>query len=176
MTTATKEPTKKPPRAREGEEIWETTTAGTIYIQQTDAKGRVKRNRIGGREGTRLRISKTDREIHQDQCGPDNCFTNGLLIRVDARAEEEQEETGSPHQLSTEELMAGFARHGAAFTAFVDALAELNVRRMAAIADSVEATVAQVSYLNKVIVERFRVHGDTPTYREMKADGDLRRV
>jgi len=172
MAAATK---PKAPQAHEGIEIWETTTAGTIYVQQTDAKGRVKNNRIGGREGTKLRITKSDREIHEDSCGPDNCFTNGLLIRVDARKEADEDYEVSPHHLSTEELMAGFALHGAAFTAFVDGLAELNVRRLAAIADSVDATVAQVTYINKVIVEKFRVHGDTPTYREMKAEGDLRR-
>src|SRR5215212_9473057 len=160
-------PTKTALRARADEEIWETTTGGTIYINQTDPKGRVRLVRHGGREGSRVRISKGDREIHEDQCGADNCFTNGLLIRVDAGKDADGEDPPSPHHMSTDDLMAGFAVHGAAFQKLVDGLSELNVRRLAAIADSVDATVAQVTYINKVIVERFRVHGDTETYREM---------
>lgn len=161
------------PKARTGEEIWETTTAGRIYVTQTDAKGQVKVNSVGGEIGARLRITALDREINSDQAGDNNAFTNGLLIRVDSGAAADTA-TRSAAQISTERLMAGFALGGDAFAAFVAPLNELNTRRMRMIADSVDASVAQVAHLDDVIRTKYRIEGDTPTYRDMKSAGDLR--
>ena len=155
--------------AREGEEVWETTTDGRVWIP-LDVRGREQAVTVGGRAGSRLRVRAIDREIAQDRCLDDDPFTNGLLKRVDADQQSDPR-TASPNVLSTEDLMVGFSKNGMAFRSFVDKLSEFNARRMAEMAEMVDGSTSQVSYLREVVA-RFKVEGDTPTYREMRASGE----
>lgn len=166
--------TTRAPRVREGEEIWETTTAGHVWVNKTDDRGRSKTERVGGKEGARLRIKTVDREIAQEEGGERNAFDSGLLKRVDARAAEEPE-TQSAQALTTEELVVGFSKSGNAFQAYVNALSEINVRRMDDMAEAVDASASQINYLKRHIKEKYRVGGDTPTYKEMAERGDVAR-
>lgn len=159
-------------RARPGEEIWETTTDGRVWVSQTDERGHTRETSVGGKAGSRLRISTIDREICQDRVmGPDP-FTNGMLRRVDADQATDPR-TASDDVLSTEDLMVGFSKSGNAFRSYVDRLSEFNVRRMHEMAEMVDASQSQVTYLRTVITDRFRQEGDTPTYREMRQVGDV---
>jgi hypothetical protein len=150
-------------KARPGEEVWETTTEATSWFRVTDDRGRERSMSVGGKVGARLRITTVDREINQDLAmyGHD-AFTSGLLRRVDDTT------ANSPNTMTDQELTLGFSKAGRAFQAFVDKLTELNVRRMRGMSTDVDATVAQVSYLDQVIKEKFRIEGDTPSYREYK--------
>lgn len=166
--------TQHQPKAREGEEIWETTTDGTVWVMTTDDRGKDKPVSVGGKVGQRLRIKSLDREICQDTVLDDasDPFTNGLLKRVDAD-QNTDERTASQQALSTEELMAIFEKTGNAFQSSVRRLNELNVRRLREAADALDAKASQLSFLDEHIATNYKGGGDTPTYREMQADRDV---
>lgn len=166
--------TTRTPRTRPGEEVWETTTNGYVWVRKTDERGRTKLEKVGGKAGSRLRIKTLDREIAMEEAGESNPFVSGLLKRIDADQSEDPD-TATEHALSTEELMVGFAKSGNAFRAFVDKLNEFNVRRMDSMAEGVDASASQISYLKEVIATKYRKGGDTPTYREMAERGDVAR-
>lgn len=154
---------------RDGEEIWETTIPGLIWITTVNARGATKAVSVGGRAGARLRIATLDREISEENIidTVNDPFTNGMLRRIDANRPEPAE---GDQSLSTEDLMVVFSKDGAAFKKAVDALSEVNVRRMDAIASDVDASMSQSKYLKETIKERWPItSGDTPTYRDLKA-------
>lgn len=156
--------------AREGEEIWRTTTDGTVWVRVTDQRGTAREISVGGKAGAVLRIKSLDREVAQEaifdiEADP---FRNGLLKRADAD-QNEDEATATDQAFGTEELVKAFSKSGNAFQSFVNKLNEVNVRRMKDIAGSVDATQSQVAYLEQVTEEKYRKHGDTKTYREMMA-------
>lgn len=156
-------------RAREGEEIWESTVAGQVWVETTDDRGRSKSIPVRGYG--RLRISPLDRELCQEQVvDPANDpFINGMLIRLDADQGEDPK-TASEFALTTEQVAEIFALTGEGFKDRVDALNEVTIRRMIEMADAVDATTGQVSYLKETVETRFAIGGDTPTYREMMAE------
>lgn len=161
------------PRARDGEEIWETTTEGKVWVTTTDDRGKEKAVSVGGKPGARLRIKSLDREVMQDailQDGSDP-FTNGLLKRIDADQQDDPQ-TASDQVLTTEQLMELFGKTGNAFQAGVRKLNELNVRRLREMAESLDAKASQIAFLDEHIETEFRQHGDTPTYRELKGIGE----
>lgn len=162
------------PRAREGEEIWETTTPGTVWVTVTDDRGKEKDISVGGQPGQRLRIKSLDREIVQDRILDDasDPFTNGLLKRVDAD-QNLDEATASDQALTTEDLEAIFLKTGNAFQAAVRKLNELNVRRLREVAEALDAKASQISFLDEHIEANYRQGGDTPTYRELKGIGEV---
>ncbi len=156
------------PRSRTGEEIWETTTGGRVWVEVTNEKGQPRALSAGGRAGARLRITSEDREIAQERIlNPDlDPFTNGLLVRIDTD-QQGDDRTKSVNALNTEQLVEVFAKTGKKFHDAVDSFNELTVRRLLAIAKDVDATNSQITYLEKAVEERWPIGGDTPTYREM---------
>lgn len=162
------------PKAREGEEIWETTTPGRVWVTTTDDRGKEKSVGVGGKPGQRLRIKSLDREVCQDAILEDasDPFTNGLLKRIDAD-QNSDERTVSTQALSTEELMAIFEKTGNSFQAAVKKLNELNVRRLREAAEHLDAKASQLSFLDEYIEEHYKGGGDTPTYRELKGLGEV---
>lgn len=161
------------PRARQGEEIWETTTDGTVWVLTTDDRGKEKAISVGGKPGARLRIKALDREVLQDAILDDESdpFTNGLLKRIDADQNQDPQ-TASEQALSTEQLAEIFTKSGNAFQSAVKKLNELNVRRMREMAAALDASASQMSFLEEHIEANYRQHGDTPTYRELKGTGE----
>jgi hypothetical protein len=161
------------PKARAGEEIWETLVPGRVWVAVTDDRGREKAISVGPKVGARLRIKSLDREVAQDAILNDDSdpFTNGLLRRVDADQQDE-ESTASEQVLTTEQLMDVFGRTGMAFQSAVKKLNELNVRRLREMAEALDAKASQIAFLDTFLEENFRAGGDTPTYRELKGVGD----
>jgi predicted type IV restriction endonuclease len=147
---------------RDGEEMWETITDGRVWVTVTDHRGHESSKSVGGKAGSRLRISTVDREINQDRIITDggDPFANGMLRRVDAD-QNLDERTASPHALTNENLMLIFSKSA------VKKLNETNVRRMAAMTTDVDASTSQVAFLETYVRENYRKEGDTPTYREM---------
>ena len=160
-------------KAREGEEVWETTVAGRIWVKVTDDRGRTKDVSVGPKAGSRLRIKTDDREVIQDAILEDKSdpFTNGLLKRVDAD-QNENPDTASEQAFTTEELAGFFEKTGNAFQAAVKKLNETNVRRLREMAEALDAKASQISFLDEHIEAHYRVGGDTPTYRELKGVGE----
>lgn len=150
---------------REGEEIWEMTVPGRVHVEITNHRGRPQDLTVRG-VGQRLRISTTDREIAQERIRGEehDPFRNGTLRRIDTG---ERLEEKSKDELSDEDLTEVFTLTGDEFETIVDELSELNVRRMNAMADTVDATSSQSAYLKKIIEDRYPVGGTTPTYEEM---------
>lgn len=155
-------------RAREGEEIWETTTDGLVWVSVMDDRGRVSEKSFGGKAGTKLRIKTTDRLVNEDAVYGPSVFENGMLVRID-QAADQLPESMREQTFTTEELAAGFTKNGMAFRSFVDKLNELNTRRMRTMCEAVDASQSQLNYLDGVIREKYKIEGDTPTYREMQA-------
>lgn len=158
-------------RVREGEEIWETTTAGRVWVVTTDHRGHERRVSVGAKVGARLRITTVDREINQDRVMEDTSdpFRNGMLKRVDAD-QNTDERTASDQALTTEELLTVFAKSGMAFQAAVRKLNERNVRRLRELCEAVDASTSQVAFLDKYVDENFRQQGSMPSYDEMMGD------
>jgi hypothetical protein len=159
-------------RTREGEELWDSTVPGTIWLIVADDKGRDKDVVVRG--FGRLRISPDDREICQEMVvdPQHDVFTNGSLVRVDAD-QNENPKTASPDALNTDALLEIFALSGSKFTEKVDSLNELTVRRLREVAEDVDATNSQIVHLDSVIAEKWAVGGDTPSYRELKGLGQV---
>lgn len=157
------------PRARDGEEIWETTTAGKVWVLSTDERGKEKSVRVGGAIGQRLRVKSLDREINQDAILEDGSdpFTNGLLKRVDADQQLDPQ-TQSDQVLDTEQLLDIFKSTGNAYQSKVRKLNELNVRRLSEMAEAADASASQISFLREHVAQ-YRQEGDTPTWRELNA-------
>lgn len=157
-------------RAREGEEVWETVTDGKVYLRFTDQRGREQVKGFGGKTGTRIRIPTVDREVNQDAIiGGSDPFTNGMLRRIDAD-QNADERTASDQVYSTEELMAFFAKSGNAFQSQVRRLNERNVRRMREMAEHVDASASQIAFLDRYIIDNYRVQGSMPSYDELVQD------
>lgn len=162
-------------RVRPGEEIWDSTVASQVWVETTDEKGRARSVVVRG--GGRLRITSIDREINQDFIvNPENDpFTNGMLIRVDA-PQDTDPRTASDQALDTKGLMDIFAKTGKIFERRVNALNEVNVRRMWDMRESVDATASQTAYLRSILDEKWPIGSDTPSYRELKGLGEVATV
>jgi hypothetical protein len=156
---------------REGEEVWEITVPGTVWVEVTNDRGKSVPLRVGGRPGARLRISAEDRELTQERIVDRELdpFVNGMLVRVDAD-QQQVEKTRSDDALTTEDLLKIFATQGKKFQTTVDGLGEVTVRRMWEMAEDVDATASQINYLKDSIERRWPIGGDTKVYREMQAD------
>lgn len=165
--------TQKQLRARPGEEIWETTTEGRVWVVQTDHRGHERRVNVGGKVGQRLRITAVDREINQDRILEEESdpFRSGMLKRIDAD-QNTDERTASDQALSTDELIPVFAKSGMAFQSAVKKLNERNVRRLREMAEAVDASTSQVTFLDKHIEANYRQHGAMPSYNEMMQTDD----
>src|SRR6185437_14101277 len=106
------ETTRRAPRAREGEEIWETTTEGLVWVPIVDTRGREKQVKVGGRVGSRLRIATEDRELAEERLQDPlaSAFRNGMLVRVDSRAGDHADaDYDQGQEITTEALVKAFA-------------------------------------------------------------------
>ncbi len=162
-------------RVRPGEEVWESTVASQVWVETTDEKGRSRSVLVRG--GGRLRITSIDREINQDLTvnAEHDPFTNGMLIRIDA-PQDTDPRTASDQALDTNGLVEIFAKTGKVFERKVNALNEVNVRRMWDMRESVDATASQVAYLRSTLDEKWPIGADTPSYRELKGLGEVAAV
>lgn len=154
---------------REFNEIWELTVPGTVWVSIVNERGRERAVQVGGRGGKRLRISPLDRELTQERIvDPENDpFLNGALVRVDTRDPGRER---SDQELTTEALVEIFGLETPMFIKRINALSEVNVRRMKVMCEDVDATQSQALALKNLIDERYPItSGDTEVYRELKA-------
>lgn len=162
------------PNVREGEEMWETTTNGRVWVVVSDHRGVEKEVSVGGKAGSRLRIKTLDREILMDRLpyGKETAFTNGLLKRID-QDQNLDERTATDQAFRTDELVALFAKSGNAFQAAVKKLNAINVGRMIDMAEAVDASASQISFLQQWYDENFKPKdGPTTTHKEMMGEAE----
>lgn len=160
-----------------GKEIWDSQIPGEIYVEvTTDTKREIRRSVKVPPHGV-LRISTEDRILAQEACINRSVdpFTNGMLIRRDAD-QQADERTVSPDALTTEQLVALFAKSGKAFETAVDRLGEIPVRRLAEMAPEVDASVSQVAHLEKSIKTRWPLGGDMPSNAEARRERNSNRT
>lgn len=148
------------------QEIWETTVPGRVTVSVTNSRGRPQDLSVVG-AGQRLRISPGDRELVEEgiRDQQNNPFRNGVLYQVGGP---KASEPASPDALSDDDLKAAFDATGSDFESIVEALSEVNIRRLKQLTGPVDASRSQIEFLDKIIAERYPVGGDTPTYREMQ--------
>jgi hypothetical protein len=151
---------------RAGEEIWELMVPGRVHVEVTNHRGRPQNLTVIGRN-SRLRISTTDREIAQERIRtPENDpFRNGMLRRVDSKASDAERDA---NELSDDDLTHVFNLSGVEFEEMVMSFSETNVRRMRAMAEDVDASASQISFLKTYINEKWPIGGTVPSYEEMQ--------
>jgi hypothetical protein len=159
--------------ARADEEIWLNPNLGNVWYMTTDTRGRDKP--IAARPGQRFRITQSDRELNNANVfdSAADPFLNGVLVRVDARAEAEQDpEYQSEQALTNEALFAMLAKSGMAFQSSVKKLDERNVLRLRALIDVSDssASVAQVNFVKDYITKTYNVTVRTSTNEEIKEE------
>ncbi len=148
--------------ARAGEEVWELTTGGAVWVKVLDSKGVERDKSVKGR-GSRLRLSTADRQIAQERIrkAKNDPFTNGTLILL-AGDEEAREETASPSALTDEELLGLLAKkQSAPFKKSLEELSEVAYRRLRALLkDNDDVTALQQKALQEVYDANYNPNKD----------------
>lgn len=149
-------------------ETWEITTPGRVWLQTTTFSRHntpiIKDVSLGpNKVGQKVKITAADREMNQERVAQvkDDPFRNGLLVRVDADQNLDPD-THSTDALTAQQLMDIFGKHGQPFRSAVEGLSEVPIRRLREMADAVDATVKQVSFLDELIEERYRITASQP--------------
>lgn len=153
------------------EEVWEMQTNGKVYVTVTDHRNQPVQRMVTGR-GSRLRISTEDRLRAQEQIRDvaNDVFVNGKLVRIDADQSADAT-TASESARSDAELMLIFTLDFEDFTAEVDKLSEVAVRRLVELVPTADPSQARVQHITNVVAQRFAVGHATPTWEEMQRAG-----
>ncbi|MGZ4745721.1 MAG: hypothetical protein ACXVYY_01425 [Oryzihumus sp.] len=133
-------------------ETWETTVETTMYLKQTDPRGREYHTKVGGRVGAKFSISAEDRELNQLQTADAvwDVFTNGMLVPI--RKTAENDELRTPNQLTEAELKGLLTKSGQAFASAVKKIdSETTLRRLKAIAVELDARPSQMSLIDAAL-------------------------
>ena len=162
-------------KARAGEEVWLNVNAGKVWYKISDPRVAGRSKVVAVKGGQTFRITTDDRELASSDIFDDkkDPFLNGVLKRIDERAETEPIEGQAVEQaLTNDELVALLAKNGQAFQSAVKKLDERNVRRLAAIVEDEEsgASVAQATFVKNYVIEHYRAGGQTTTGREILAE------
>lgn len=132
--------------------IYESTIAGTVFVEKIDRYGHVSQIKVGGEGARNRRIQLTEEEVARVHflSPEDNIFTNGILRRVDGGAGEDQiaktneQLFGMLGKANTEDLLMEEP--------------EINVRRLVelAVGDMQDrVSYSDVELLKRVVQERF---------------------
>ena len=152
-------------------EVWETTTAGGVWIYRVAHNGVERPVRIKGKSGHRFKVTERDREASgarfSDPKG--DPFLNGTFKRVDLPTEQVKAlipDYDAEQALSDAELLKLFTSSGNAFRSKVKALNERNARRLGALSEDKAnkelISAAQLDFLTSYIIETYRP-GGAPT-------------
>jgi hypothetical protein len=144
-------------------EVWETTTAGGVWIYRVNDRGVETPRRIKGKTGFRFKVTARDREasgarFYEAKQDP---FLNGTFVRVDKSVEkilEDLPEYDVDQALTDGDLLKVLASSGNAFQAKVRKLNERNVRRLVVLAEENPDVVssAQEKFLETHVAENYR--------------------
>lgn len=155
-------------RLSEQTEIWELTLPGRVHVNVLNHLGREKDLTARGKGG-RIRLSTLDRELAEEQIRVPqiNPFRNGMLVQVGGpKLEGDIRKEAVPD----EDLIEFFSmKDEAGFMELIQEVGEVNLRRLQMMAEdpAVDVSVVQKRAIDELIVDRYPIGGDTPTYREM---------
>jgi hypothetical protein len=155
---------------RLSQEIWELTIPGRITINVHLSGGVVREISRQG-EGQRLRLTTYDRKVAQEMIRErvNDPFTNGMLIRVDLAGAKSPK---AHNELDDAALGEIFKLDDDDFTATVDTLSEVNVRRLKAMARKRKAHTAQIETLDETLTAKWPIGADMPSNKEARGDTD----
>jgi hypothetical protein len=146
-------------KAREGEEVWEMQSEGTVCLLVTGYNRfnqPTERDLIIGpnQSGRQFRITAIDREYHQQVCVDASVdpFRNGMLVQRDG---ERDEEVASDDALDLEGLVAILEMEdAAAFEERVKRLGEFPLRRLQEVAEMYDSPQSRVDLINVLVEEK----------------------
>lgn len=159
-------------------EIWESTIAGTLFIQVHDPrrKGEWRPARVSGKGtgNSRLKLTRDEREFNQEMIPERNAgldpFTNGALVCISGRPADEAK---SRYELTDTDLLDLLAITDD--TVFTEALegteSELVIRRLLDLAEK-HSTVARYSQVRDLVEDRYKCGGTQRTVQEMIDAGE----
>lgn len=150
-------------------EIWESTIEGRVAVEVMNSQGRPQTLSIKGK-GSRLRLVGSERTVIEEQVRErqNNPFRNGMLIQVGGPVDPEAEP--SADELADEDLAGLFELKGGDFAEAVQALSEVNVRRLKAMVKAHDATSSQVEFIDGYIAQQWPIGADTPSNAEARGD------
>jgi DNA/RNA endonuclease YhcR with UshA esterase domain len=157
-------------------EVWESTVAGTTWIQVEDKRnGGYKSQRIGGKgTGTaRVTLTRDEREYNQEIIPEGNQhldpFNNGILVCIKGREENEK----GRYELTDDDLKQILAiEQEDVFEETIRGIEiQLPLRRLLDLAEKY-STVPRYRFIRDVIDERYRVGGTQRTVEEMIKAGE----
>lgn len=153
-------------------EIWEATTAGTVWVWVNDKRqGGYMKQRVGGAAGgsKRLRLSVDERryneELIMDESQEHNPFKNGLLMLIGEQQVEDIDRSAHLTDVDLNDLIE--LRDPDLFRSTVEEIPhELVLRRLAALAES-RGTAEQNEFLSELLRERYPIGGTQTTVQEI---------
>lgn len=160
---------------RNAQEIWETTTGGTTFVNVRDPRnpdGWV-RKKVGGRGSRRITLTVEEREFNQELVTYENKhldpFSNGLLVRIAPKDVDRGQ-----FEVTDEELIA--LLQGGTDEEFEDTIkkteSEVVLRRMLGLSER-NATLHRFQILKDTIDDRFAI-GKTQQVVQEIMDDDAR--
>jgi hypothetical protein len=158
--------------AGKAQEIWETTTGGTVYVNVRDPRNPEgwTRRKVGGRGSKRITVSVEEREFNQELVQYENehldPFRNGTLIRVSPKDTERGENERSDAQLIDLLKIDDDDRFAAEVRAITS---EVVARRLLTLAAK-HTSMLRHQVIQDVVDERYRIGKTSQVVRELQAD------
>lgn len=161
--------------AAKSQEIWETTTGGTTYVNVRDPRNPDgwTRKKVGGKGSKRITLTVEEREFNQELVQYENehqdPFRNGLLVRVSPGVIEDRGE----NERTDEELIAILkTEDDIDFQATIEAInSEVLLRRLLGLANK-HASMLRFEAIQHVVDDRYRIGKTSRVVRELMADDD----
>lgn len=161
-----------PPAPKKAQEIWETTTGGTTFVNVRDPRNPEgwTRKKVGGRGSKRITVTVEEREFNQELVAYENQhldpFTNGLLVRISPKTVERGANELTDDQLI--EVLKG--SDDAAFEQTLQGMtSEVNIRRLLDLSKK-HASMLRYEVIRDLVDDRYSVGKMSKVVREALAD------
>lgn len=158
--------------ASKAQEIWETTTGGTTYVNVKDPRNPDgwTRRRVGGKGSKRITLTVEEREFNQELIQYENehldPFTNGLLVRISPKDVERGDNEKTDDQLI--ELLA--LSDDDAFQAVLESIkSEVVIRRLLELSKK-HGSMLRHESIQYVVDDRYHIGKTSQVVREQMAD------
>lgn len=154
------------------QEIWETTTGGTVWVQVKDPRkpDGWRAQKVGGKGSKRLTITVDEREFNQELVPFENAhldpFLNGILVRTHPK-----DGPRGDNQLTDAELIEILQMDSDdVFKEAVGAItSEVNLRRLLALGER-HTNVLRLQELSQWVDDKYRVGKTSRVVKEMLED------
>ena len=159
------------PATKKAQEIWESTTEGTTWVNVRDPRNPDgwTRKKVGGKGTKRITLTVEEREFNQELVTFENQehdpFLNGLLLRISPKSAEKGE-----NEISDEDLIAQLKEDDVVFDRWLSSLtAEVVIRRLLEVAKK-HAPMYRYEAIRELIDERYSIGKTQKVVQEMMVD------